>query len=59
MPSTEKNTSARWQMLLSMVIFGTIGLPVRHIPLSSAAIALVRGVVNVTKLAILFPNTAL
>lgn len=46
MPTTEKSTSARWQMLLSMSIFGTIGLFVRHIPLSSAAIALVRGVVG-------------
>lgn len=40
------NISARWQMLLSMIIFGTIGLFVRYIPLSSAAIALARGVVG-------------
>ena len=40
------NRSARWQMLLSMVIFGTIGLFVKYIPLPSAAIALVRGVVG-------------
>jgi len=33
-------------MLLSMVIFGTIGLFVRHIPLPSASIALVRGAVG-------------
>jgi RarD protein len=38
--------SARWQMLLSMVIFGTIGLFVKYIPLPSAAIALVRGAVG-------------
>lgn len=40
------NRSARWQMLLSMVIFGTIGLFVKYIPLPSSAIALVRGTVG-------------
>ena len=34
------NRSARWQMLLSMVIFGTIGLFVKYIPLPSAVLAL-------------------
>ena len=40
------NRSARLQMLLSMLIFGTIGLFVKYVPLPSAAIALVRGAVG-------------
>ena len=51
MPKTEQ-TSARWQMLLSMVIFGTIGLFVKYIPLPSAAIALMRGTVGLVFLLI-------
>ncbi len=36
--------SARLQLISSMLIFGTIGIFVRNIPLSSGAVALVRGV---------------
>ena len=39
-------TSAKLQMILSMFIFGTIGIFVRYIPLPSGAIAAVRGVVG-------------
>ena len=39
-------TSAKLQMILSMLIFGTIGIFVRYIPLPSGAIASVRGVVG-------------
>lgn len=41
-----KSLSPRGQMLLSMLIFGTVGLFVRHIPLPSALIACVRGVIG-------------
>ena len=41
-------TNPRIQITLSMIIFGTIGLFVRWIPLSSALLALVRGVVGAT-----------
>lgn len=37
---------AKIKLILTMVIFGTIGLFVRYIPLSSPVIALVRGVVG-------------
>lgn len=40
------NRSARLQMLLSMLIFGTIGLLVKYTPLPSAAIALLRGAIG-------------
>ncbi len=46
------NRTARWQMLLSMVIFGTIGLFVKYIPLPSSSIALVRGAVGLVFLLI-------
>lgn len=36
--------SAKWKLIASMVIFGTIGLFVRHISLPSSVIALCRGV---------------
>ena len=36
--------NAKWKLITSMVIFGTIGLFVRHIPLPSSVIALCRGV---------------
>ena len=39
-------TSAKLQMIISMFIFGTIGIFVRYIPLPSGAIAAVRGVVG-------------
>ena len=45
MPKTEQ-AAARGQMLLSMLIFSTIGLLVRYVPLASASIALVRGAVG-------------
>lgn len=38
--------SAKLQLISSMVIFGTIGLFVRHIPLPSSVIAFVRGAVG-------------
>ena len=38
--------AAMAQLIASMTIFGTIGVFVRHIPLSSAAIAFVRGLVG-------------
>ncbi len=38
--------SARVQLISSMLIFGTIGIFVRNIPLSSGMVALVRGVVG-------------
>lgn len=41
-----KNPIAKLNMILSMVIFGTIGIFVRNIPLPSSMIALVRGSVG-------------
>lgn len=41
-----KNPIAKLNMILSMVIFGTIGIFVRNIPLPSSIIALVRGSVG-------------
>ncbi len=38
---------AKIQLILSMIIFGSIGIFVRHIPLSSGVIACVRGIVGV------------
>lgn len=38
--------AAMAQLVASMTIFGTIGIFVRHIPLSSAAIAFVRGLIG-------------
>ena len=38
--------SAKFHIILSMLIFGTIGIFVRYIPLPSSVIALVRGVVG-------------
>jgi len=38
---------ATLKLIMSMVIFGTIGLFVRHIPLPSSVIALTRGIVGV------------
>lgn len=40
----KKNTHARWMMIVSMTVFGTLGLFVRHIPLSSGELALYRAV---------------
>ena len=38
--------AARLSIIVSMLIFGTIGIFVRHVPLASSVIALVRGVVG-------------
>ena len=38
--------AARLSIIVSMLIFGTIGIFVRHVPLPSSVIALVRGVVG-------------
>lgn len=45
MNRTPVNT-ARLSIIVSMLIFGTIGIFVRHVPLPSSVIALVRGVVG-------------
>ena len=45
MNRTAVNT-ARLAIVISMLIFGTIGIFVRHVPLPSSVIALVRGVVG-------------
>lgn len=45
MNRTPINT-ARLSIIISMLIFGTIGIFVRHVPLPSSVIALVRGVVG-------------
>ncbi len=42
----KKSTSARLSVLFSMFIFGTVGLFVKYIPLPSAAVAAVRGIVG-------------
>lgn len=41
-----KSTSSKIQLISSMVIFGTIGIFVRYIPLPSSVIAFVRGLVG-------------
>jgi len=45
--------TAKLQIIVSMLIFGTIGIFVRHVPLPSSVIALVRGVVGTLSLLIL------
>ena len=45
--------TAKLQIIASMLIFGTIGIFVRHVPLPSSVIALVRGVVGTLSLLIL------
>lgn len=44
---TNQARQAKLQLIVSMVIFGTIGIFVRYIPLSSGVIACVRGIVGV------------
>ena len=44
--SMQARTAATIKLITSMVIFGTIGLFVRHIPLQSSMIALTRGIVG-------------
>ena len=39
-------TKSRNLLILSMCIFGTIGILRRHIPLSSSLVALVRGMIG-------------
>ena len=43
----EKNTNAKFSLILSMVIFGTIGIFRKYIPLSSGIVACTRGVLGV------------
>ncbi len=45
MKQTPVNT-ARLSIIISMLIFGTIGIFVRHVPMPSSVIALIRGVVG-------------
>ena len=40
----KKQMNARWMLIVSMAIFGTIGLMVRNIPVSSGELALYRAV---------------
>jgi len=40
----QKNQTAKWMLIASMAIFGTIGLFVRHIGVSSGELALYRAV---------------
>ncbi|MBQ1946836.1 MAG: DMT family transporter, partial [Clostridia bacterium] len=42
----KRDLSPRGRMLMSMLIFGTVGLFVRYIPLPSSAIACARGVIG-------------
>ena len=42
----EKNKLALWRLIASMVIFGTVGIFRRWIPLPSAAVAAARGIVG-------------
>ena len=51
--NTPSVNTARLQLIASMLIFGTIGIFVRYIPLSSSIIALVRGIVGTVFLLIL------
>lgn len=41
-----KANSAKLNIILAMLVFGTIGIFVRHVPLPSSVIALVRGVIG-------------
>ena len=42
----EKNKNAIFQMIASMTIYGTLGLLRRCLPIPSALIALVRGIIG-------------
>lgn len=48
----EAQRSARWMLIISMTVFGTIGLFVRFIPISSGALALCRAVMAVALIAV-------
>jgi len=50
---TSSTHTARLQLITAMLIFGTIGIFVRYIPLPSSVIALVRGVVGTVFLLVL------
>ena len=50
---TSSANSAKAHLITSMLIFGTIGIFVKYIPLSSSVIALVRGIVGAVFLLIL------
>lgn len=41
-----KESSSRNQLILSMIIFGTVGIFRKHIPIASSAVALVRGIIG-------------
>lgn len=45
-PMTQTETKSRMMLIISMTIFGTIGILRRYIPLSSGVVALVRAVVG-------------
>ena len=49
-----RQNSARWMLIISMTIFGTIGVFVRNIPLSSGEIALYRAVLAAVLIGIYF-----
>lgn len=48
----KKESSARMSLILAMIIFGTIGIFRKYIPLSSGIVAWVRGVLGVAFLLI-------
>ena len=48
-----KQTTAKWNMLSAMAIFGTVGIFVRSIPLPSATVAFFRGVLGMAFLLLL------
>lgn len=41
-----KNNSAKWNVILSMIIYGSIGIFVRYIPLPSATVSMFRGMIG-------------
>jgi len=49
---TKQNTKALLSLLVSMVLFGTIGIFVPAIPLASSTVAMVRGIVGAAVLAL-------
>lgn len=51
---TQTETKSRMMLIISMTIFGTIGILRRFIPLSSAVVALVRAVVGTLFLLLMF-----
>lgn len=53
MEITKQGTAAYWKLIVSMVLFGTIGIFVRGIPLPSSMIALMRSVIGMCFLLII------